>query len=234
MSAPLSIGIVCFPSLGGSGIVATELAVGLSLRGHRVHVITSAPPSRTLPAIERLTLHVVAAPSHPALQDAPYALALASRIVEIAEHHGLDIVHVHYALPHAASAYLARQVLGPAAPRIITTFTAPTSRRSKRPRYRSITRFTVTRSDGVAVPSVPEGRGLCRLGSGRRSIIPSRRRDHFTPHSAIARTSTRCRSAGGDRRTAAPPCSFVSSFHRSARHRPRPRQARVRRHGGRA
>ena len=83
MSAPLSVGIVCFPSLGGSGIVATELAVGLSMRGHRVHVVASAPPSRTLPTFERLFLHEVSVPGHPALQYPPYALALASSLVEI-------------------------------------------------------------------------------------------------------------------------------------------------------
>ena len=154
MSAPLSVGIVCFPSLGGSGIVATELAVGLSLRGHRVHVIASAPPSRTLPTCERLFLHEVSVPSHPALQYAPYAMALASSLVEIATEHRLVVIHVHYAVPHAAAAYLARQVLGGSAPRIVTTLHGTdVTQIGSDPSYRSITRFTVAQSDGVTVPS---------------------------------------------------------------------------------
>lgn len=154
MKAPWSIGIVCFPSLGGSGIIATELAVGLSQRGHSVHVIASAPPSRTLPTCERLFLHEVSVPSHPALQYPPYAMALASSLVEIASDRGLDLVHVHYAVPHAASAYLARQVLGRKAPRIVTTLhgTDVTQIGSDHS-YRSITRFSVSQSDGITVPS---------------------------------------------------------------------------------
>ena len=104
MSEPLSLGVVFFPILGGSGIVATELSTGLAQRGHRVHVIASALPSRALPACERLFFHEVSASSYPPLDHAPYALALASGIVQIAEENGLDLVHVHYAVPHAASA----------------------------------------------------------------------------------------------------------------------------------
>ena len=172
MSAPLSVGIVCFPSLGGSGIVATELAVGLSLRGHRVHVIASAPPSRTLPTFERLFLHEVSVPSYPALQYAPYAMALASSLVEIASDHGLDLIHVHYAVPHAAAAYLARQVLGGAAPRVVTTLHGTdVTQIGSDPSYRSITRFTVAQSEGVTVPSeflksdVTRRASMCRISS---------------------------------------------------------------------
>jgi L-malate glycosyltransferase len=221
MTAPLSVGIVCFPSLGGSGIVATELAVGLSLRGHSVHVIASAPPSRTLPAVERLFLHEVSVPSHPALQYAPYALALASSIVEIAEDQRLDVVHVHYALPHAASAYLARQVLGRAAPRIITTLHGTdVTHIGSDPSYRSITRFTVSRSDGVTVPSE-----FLKSEAYRRLAIPA---DlpievipnfvdvrHFTPAAKRDRShfDALFDSAGGDPADRGAPVLFhVSSF----------------------
>jgi N-acetyl-alpha-D-glucosaminyl L-malate synthase BshA len=221
VSAPLSVGIVCFPSLGGSGIVAAELAVGLSLRGHRVHIITSAPPSRTLPPLERLFLHEVSAPGHPAIQDAPYALALAAKLVEIAEGHGLDIVHVHYALPHAASAYLARQVLGRAAPRIVTTLHGTdVTRIGSDPSYRSITRFTVTRSDGVTVPSeFLKSEAYRRLGVPADvpiEVIPNFVDvDHFTPAERRARAhfDALFDAAGGDPADRGAPVLFhVSSF----------------------
>lgn len=154
MSSALSIGIVCYPSLGGSGVVAAELAVGLARRGHRVHLIASAPPSRALPACERLLFHKVAVSDYPLFEHPPYTLAVASTIVGVANDHRLDLVHVHYAVPHAASAYLARQVLGRAAPRIVTTLhgTDVTGVGSD-PSSQSMTRFTVAASDGITVPS---------------------------------------------------------------------------------
>jgi len=154
LSSTLSIGIVCYPSLGGSGVVAAELAVGLARRGHRVHLIASAPPSRALPACERLLFHKVSVADYPLFEHPPYTLAVASTIVGVANDHRLDLVHVHYAVPHAASAYLARQVLGRAAPRFVTTLhgtdvTGVGSDTSSQ----SMTRFTVAASDGITVPS---------------------------------------------------------------------------------
>ena len=221
MSAPLSVAIVCFPTLGGSGIVATELAVGLSLRGHRVHVVASAAPSRTLPTFERLFLHEVSVPTHPALQYAPYGMALASSLVEIASDHGLDIVHVHYAVPHATSGYLAKQVLGRAAPRIVTTLHGTdVTQIGSDPSYRPITRFAVAQSDGVTVPSeflkketylrlgVPEDRPI--------DVIPNFvDTEHFTPPAARDRSRFDAifESAGGDPADRGAPVLFhVSSF----------------------
>ena len=152
--APLSIGIVCFPSFGGSGVVAAELAAGLAGRGHRVHLIATAPPQRALPECERLRFHAVAVSDYPLFDHPPYELAMASVIVEVATEHRLDVLNVHYAVPHAVSAYLARQVLGEAAPRIVTTLHGTdVTRVGVHPRYRAITRFAVTQSDGVTVPS---------------------------------------------------------------------------------
>jgi N-acetyl-alpha-D-glucosaminyl L-malate synthase BshA len=221
LSRPLSIGIVCFPTFGGSGIVATELAVGLSQRGHRVHVIASAPPSRTLPTFERLFLHEVSVPSHPALQYAPYAMALAAKLVEIADDQRLDVVHVHYAIPHAASAYLARQVLGRAAPRIVTTLHGTdVTQIGSDPSYRSITRFTVAQSDGVTVPSeFLKSATYDRLGVPAGlpiDVIPNFvDTDHFTPaeHCDRAQFDALFDSAGGDAADRGSPVLFhVSSF----------------------
>ena len=221
MSHPMSVGIVCFPSLGGSGIVATDLAVGLSLRGHRVHVIASAPPSRPLPTCERLFLHEVGVSSPPPLQYAPYTLALASSLVEIASDHALDIVHVHYAVPHAASAYLARQVLGIHAPRIVTTLHGTdVTHVGSDPSYRAITRFAVAASDGITVPS----KFLEREAHGRLGIAPHRPIEvipNFVDTDRFAPATPRDRSrfdavfeaAGGDPADRGAPVLFhVSSF----------------------
>jgi len=221
MSAPLSVGIVCFPSLGGSGIVATELAVGLSQRGHSVHVIASAPPSRTLPTFERLFLHEVSVPSYPALQYAPYGMALSSSLVEIASDRGLDIIHVHYAVPHAAAAYLARQVLGRAAPRVVTTLHGTdVTQIGSDPSYRSIARFTVAQSDGVTVPSeFLRSEAYRRLGLPQElaiDVIPNFvDTEHFTPAARRDRAhfDAMFESAGGDPQDRGAPVLFhVSSF----------------------
>lgn len=178
MSRPLSIGIVCFPSLGGSGIVATELATGLAQRGHRVHVVASALPSRALPACERLFFHEVSASSYPPLDQGPYALALASSIVQVVEDHGLDLVHVHYAVPHATSAYLAGQVLGTRAPRVVTTLHGTdVTHIGTDPSYRAITQFSVSRSDGITVPSE-----FLRREAHRTLGLPSDRRIEVIPN----------------------------------------------------
>jgi N-acetyl-alpha-D-glucosaminyl L-malate synthase BshA len=154
VSTPLTIGILCYPSLGGSGVVATELAGGLARRGHRVHVIASAPPSRRLPECHRLSFHEITPSDYPLFERPEYAIAAASAIVEVAQEHGLDLLHVHYAVPHAASAHLAREVLGDAAPALVTTLHGTdVTRIGAHPSYRSITRFSVLASTGVTVPS---------------------------------------------------------------------------------
>ena len=187
MTSDLTVGMVCFPSLGGSGIIATELAKGLAHRGHRVHVIASAPPSRPLPACERLFFHEVAVPTYPLLDHAPYTLAVASSLVELATEHRFDVVHVHYAVPHAASAYLARRVLGPAAPRfVITLHGTDVTHVGSDPSYRPITRFAVGRFDGITVPSEflkGEAHRLLGLPGGTPiEVIPNFvDTDHFTP-----------------------------------------------------
>ena len=146
----LSVGIVCFPTLGGSGVIATELASGLTRLGHRVHVISSQAPSRPLPASERLFLHEVPVSALPPLQHAPYAEALASSLAEIATDHTLDLLHVHYAIPHAISAYLARRVLGDKAPGLVTTLHGTdVTLLGSDPRFRSVVRLAVEQSDGV-------------------------------------------------------------------------------------
>jgi N-acetyl-alpha-D-glucosaminyl L-malate synthase BshA len=150
----LSIGVIFYPSLGGSGVVATELARGLAERGHDVHVIASSRPMRPIIESDRLHFHEVVIPDYPLFEHPPYGLAVASAIVEVAGRHRLDLIHAHYAVPHAASAYLARQTLGEAAPRVVITLHGTdVTGVGTEPSYKSITRFTVAAADGLTVPS---------------------------------------------------------------------------------
>lgn len=154
MTGSLSIGIVCFPSIGGSGIVASQQARALADRGHRVHLISGALPLRPQATCENLTFHEVVVPDYPLFEHAPYSLALATKLVNISRSERLDVIHVHYAVPHATSAYLARQILGAAAPRFITSLHGTdVTRVGADPAYREVTAFSVAASDGVTVPS---------------------------------------------------------------------------------
>ena len=99
--------MVCYASLGGSGVVATELARALADRGHEVHLISSEPPFRWQDGVARLTFQRVTVPSYPLFREPQYLLALANTIARVADEQQLDIVHAHYAVPHATAAYLA-------------------------------------------------------------------------------------------------------------------------------
>ena len=150
----MKIGITCYPTFGGSGVVATELGHELARRGHDVHFITYAMPSRLNVFLDRVTYHEVTVPSYPLFQYAPYDLALATRMGDVATHEGLDLIHVHYALPHAISAHLAREMLAPRHLGLVTTLhgtdvTIVGQDRS----YLPITRFGIEKSDAVTAVS---------------------------------------------------------------------------------
>jgi N-acetyl-alpha-D-glucosaminyl L-malate synthase BshA len=150
---PLRVGIVCYPTFGGSGVLAAELGVGLARRGHRVHVLSYEIPGRLDHLVENLSFHEVVTPSYP-LFESPYTLALASKIVEVTRYEGLDILHAHYAVPHATSAYLARQILGPEAPRLVTTLHGTDiTLVGNDPSFLPITRFSIVESDAITTPS---------------------------------------------------------------------------------
>lgn len=149
----LSVGITCYHTFGGSGIVATEIGLELARRGHRVHFICAEAPAR-FEHTPNVFFHAVEERDYPVLLEGQYPLALASRMVEVALHEGLDLFHVHYAVPHATSAYLARQILGARAPRLLTTLHGTDATlvgidRSLLP----ITRFSIEHSDAVTAPS---------------------------------------------------------------------------------
>ena len=108
----MKIGITCYPTYGGSGVVATELGMELAQRGHEVHFITYSQPFRLQAADVNVCFHEVEVLTYPVFEHSPYAIALAAKMTEVARGAGLDLFHVHYAIPHAASAYLARATLG--------------------------------------------------------------------------------------------------------------------------
>lgn len=153
---PLKIGITCYPTFGGSGVIATEIGIELAKRGNQVHFISSDVPMRLRQErfAANIFYHEIEIQNYPVFMHPPYTLGLASKMVEVCTYEGLDIMHVHYAVPHASSAYLARQILGKQAPKIITTLhgtdiTLVGSDRS----YFPIARFSIVESDGVTVPS---------------------------------------------------------------------------------
>ena len=111
MTPKRKIGITCYPTYGGSGVVATELGIELAARGHEVHFITSSPPFRLNGREANIHFHEVDVYHYPLFEHPPYDLALATRMAEVAEFYSLDLLHVHYAIPHSLSALLARQML---------------------------------------------------------------------------------------------------------------------------
>jgi N-acetyl-alpha-D-glucosaminyl L-malate synthase BshA len=152
-SSSLRIGITCFAGVGGSGIVATELGKGLAARGHDVHFICAEMPFRLEDLSDHLFFHQVHLFPYPVLQHPPYDLALASRMAEVIVEQELDLLHVHYAVPHAISAYLARQIC-PRPFRTITTLHGTDTRLvGLDPSYRPITKFSLEQSDAVTAVS---------------------------------------------------------------------------------
>ncbi len=154
VNTPLCVGVTCFPTFGGSGIIATEIGLSLARRGHTVHFICADVPWRFDHYVPNAFFHEVQARDYPLFDNSPYALALTSKMVEVANWHRLDILHVHYAIPHAASAYLAKQILGQKAPALVTTLHGTDiTVVGNDPSFLPVTRFSIEQSDLVTVPS---------------------------------------------------------------------------------
>src|SRR5271168_4780720 len=150
----MRIGITCYPTYGGSGVVATELGMELAARNHDVHFISYAPPIRMNPNDPHIFFHEVEVASYPLFDHPPYTLALATKMLEVFESQSLDLLHVHYAIPHSVSALLARSMAAPRRLPFITTLhgtdiTLVGSNRS----YLPITKFSIEQSDGVTTIS---------------------------------------------------------------------------------
>lgn len=152
----MKIGIVCYPTFGGSGVVATELGKALALNGHQVHFITYSQPARLDFFNENLFYHEVYIPNYPLFQYPPYELALASKMVDIARFEKLDVLHVHYAIPHASAAYMAKQILrtkGIHIPVITTLHGTDITLVGKDASFEPVVTFSINQSDGVTAVS---------------------------------------------------------------------------------
>lgn len=152
----MNIGIVCYPTFGGSGVVATELGKALALKGHRVHFITYSQPVRLDFFNENLFYHEVYIPPYPLFQFPPYELALASKMVDIVQNEKLDVLHVHYAIPHASAAYMAKQILltrGIRIPVVTTLHGTDITLVGKDASYEPVVTFSINQSDGVTAVS---------------------------------------------------------------------------------
>jgi N-acetyl-alpha-D-glucosaminyl L-malate synthase BshA len=147
----VNVGITCYPTYGGSGIVATELGMELAARGYEVHFISYANPIRLDPDTPRIHYHEVEVSTYPLFQFPPYCLALASRMFEVAEAYNLDLLHVHYAIPHSISAWLAQQMMAPTRrlPFITTLHGTDITLVGVDPSYFPITKFSIEKSNGI-------------------------------------------------------------------------------------
>jgi N-acetyl-alpha-D-glucosaminyl L-malate synthase BshA len=152
----MKIGIVCYPTWGGSGVVATELGIALGKKGHEVHFITSKQPVRLNFLTENIHFHEVFVEEYPLFHYQPYELALSSKLVSIVERYGLDILHVHYAIPHAYAAYMAKQMLkekGIEIPIVTTLHGTDITLVGSHPFYKTAVEFSINNSDVVTAVS---------------------------------------------------------------------------------
>ncbi len=152
----MNIGIVCYPTFGGSGVVATELAKVLATKGHKIHVLSYSKPARLETLDANIFYHEVAINAYPLFEYPPYALALASQMVNLIEFQNLDLLHVHYALPHATSAYLAKQIMaekGIDVPIVTTLHGTDITLVGSDPSYKHVVEFSINKSDGVTAVS---------------------------------------------------------------------------------
>jgi L-malate glycosyltransferase len=195
----VKIGISCYPVYGGSGVVATELGVELAQRGHEVHFITYAQPFRLPHFVEGVFYHEVEMPAYPLFDHPPYSLALAVAIHTTVENRGLDLLHAHYAVPHATSAWIAREMLQKEGFKVVTTLHGTDiTLVGQDPSFRRITEFSIAQSDGVTAVSeylkreterhfdVPPGRievipNFVDLARYRRDAVPCHRSNFADP-----------------------------------------------------
>ena len=177
----MNIGIVCYASVGGSGIIATELAMSLAARGHDVHLISTDTPFRMQEYQPRLWFHRVNTPAYPLFREPQYVISLATRIVQLVREFRLDVVHAHYAVPHATAAYLAKEIMKaapdvPVVPRIITTLHGTDITLVGRdPSYAETVAFSIGQSDAVTAVSESLKADTCRTLAVQRevTVIPN-------------------------------------------------------------
>ncbi|HEX6987854.1 MAG TPA: N-acetyl-alpha-D-glucosaminyl L-malate synthase BshA [Bacillota bacterium] len=166
----MNIGIVCYPSYGGSGVVGTELAMALARGGHTVHLISYEPPVRYIGTDLPVTLHAVDVPQYPLFKYPPYLLALANKIVEVARYQRLDVLHVHYAIPHATAGWLAKRMLGGRLPLVTTLHGTDITLLGADPSFYDVIEFSMNESDALTAVSDALSRETRRRFNLRRPV----------------------------------------------------------------
>lgn len=152
----MKIGIVCYPTYGGSGVVATELGKGLARKGHQIHFITYRQPARLLSFQENVFYHEVSSADYPLFEYPPYDTALASKLVDVVKYENLDLLHVHYAIPHATVAYMAKKILlteGRYVPTVTTLHGTDITLVGSNRTFAPVVAFSINKSDGVTAVS---------------------------------------------------------------------------------
>ncbi len=189
----MNIGITCYPTYGGSGVVATELGKALAERGHSVHFISYSVPMRLTGFMDNVVFHEVEMSSYPLFDFPLYTLALASKMVEVARYQKLDLFHCHYAIPHATSVYLAKEMLAPQAIKVITTLHGTDiTLVGLEPSFLPVMKFSIERSDGVtAVSRFLKEKTLTNYGIEKAiEVIPNfvdTRKYHRNPSDEVRR-----------------------------------------------
>lgn len=171
----MRIGVTCYPTVGGSGVVATELGLEMARRGHEVHFICYALPYRLGRVPPGVTFHEVTVPTYPLFQHPPYSLALASEMADAVRTHGIELLHVHYAIPHAVSAHLAREILGGGPKLVVTLHGTDITVVGADPSFLPIVKLGIERADAVTAVSLALARETReRIGIGRDiEVIPN-------------------------------------------------------------
>jgi len=191
----MKIAIVCYPTFGGSGVVATELGIALSQRGHEVHFITYKQPVRLALLNEKIHFHEVNVPDYPLFHYQPYELALSSKLVNIVKKHSIEILHVHYAIPHAYAGYMAKEMLkqeGIHVPMVTTLHGTDITLVGSHPFYRPAVTFSINNSDIVTSVSESLKKDTLRLFDIKQEIhvVPN-----FIDTSKIDHNHTDCQRA---------------------------------------
>jgi L-malate glycosyltransferase len=169
----MKIGIVCYPTYGGSGVLATELGLGLARRGHQVHFITYRQPARLLAYQANVYYHEVSDADYPLFEYPPYDTALASKLVDVVKYENLDLLHVHYAIPHATVAYMAKKILlteGRYVPVVTTLHGTDITLVGNNSAFAPVVAFGINKSDGVTAVSQSLKNDTLRLFNITRHI----------------------------------------------------------------
>ena len=169
----MKIGIVCYPTYGGSGVVATELGIELSKRGHEVHFIAYKKPVRLTDLNQNLHFHKVNVPDYPLFSFVPYELALSTKLVDVVKNNSIDVLHVHYAIPHAYAAYMAKKMLKEQSiniPIVTTLHGTDITLVGSHPSYKTAVEFSINNSDVVTTVSESLKRDTLRLFNIKKEI----------------------------------------------------------------